>query len=158
MVTAAKAALDLHGPSLFVSMRSSRAPLLVGSSITLVRDLSINALPKPFALFVPCSAAPPADTRMVKVPHEDQGLQTWRFFQLSEEGLFYFFLIRGSIADTQNNFAHVVLLQQLPVASSSIPRQSSMLHSCCCLINDIWFCPLLSVFFVDTLYILLFKS
>lgn len=120
-------------PSLFVNVKASRALLLVGSSVTFVRDLWINAFPKHFALLVPCSAAPPADTRMVKVPHEDQGLQTWSFWQLSEEGLFYFFLIRGSVADTQDNFAHVVLPQQLPVNSSSIPRQRSLFHSCCCL-------------------------
>lgn len=53
---------------------------------------------------MPYCLAPPVDIRMDEVSHEDQGLQTWGFFQLSKEGLIYFFLLIR-----RNNFTNVVL-------------------------------------------------
>lgn len=39
---------------------------------------------------MPYCGAPPADTMVVKVLQEDQGLQMWRFIQLSKQGLSFF--------------------------------------------------------------------
>lgn len=36
-------------------------------------------------------------------------MQTWDFFQLSEEDLIYFILIRWSVADTPNNVNNIDL-------------------------------------------------
>ena len=61
----------------------------------------VSELQKPPGWLSPCCVAPSVNTGIVQVCHEDQGLQTWGFFQVSEEGLIYFLcLIRRSTADT----------------------------------------------------------
>ena len=77
MVTATKAALDLH---------SSHESLLVGENEIqhsssphwllshLEKEVIINAFQEPPGLPMPGYAVPPTDIRVVEVPHEDQGL------------------------------------------------------------------------------------
>lgn len=81
-------------PSFFVSMRSSRASSLVGSSMT-CQEVYHQCTPETFWIACTHCAVLPAAIRMVKVPHEDQGLWTWGFIQ---KGLIYFFLTFNSTA------------------------------------------------------------
>ncbi|KAK4832092.1 hypothetical protein QYF61_020707 [Mycteria americana] len=77
MVTAAKAALELH---------IAHQPLLVGENKVqhstsphwllyhLEKEVIINTFQAPPGLLMPCCVVPPTDIRVVEVPHEDQGL------------------------------------------------------------------------------------
>ncbi|GAB0192653.1 hypothetical protein GRJ2_001730600 [Grus japonensis] len=78
MVTAAKAALELHIPY---------QPLLVGENKVqngtspcwvlyhLEKEVIIDAFQEPPGLLMPCCVVPPTDIRVTEVPHKDQGLQ-----------------------------------------------------------------------------------
>ncbi|KAK4823607.1 hypothetical protein QYF61_004210 [Mycteria americana] len=77
MVTAAKAALELHIP---------HQPLLVGENKVqhsasprlllyhLEKEVIINTFQEPPGLLMPCCVVPPTDISVVEVPHEVQGL------------------------------------------------------------------------------------
>jgi len=65
-------------PFSFVSMRSSRAPLLFVKMLSLMLS-RISGQP---GLLTPCCVAPPADTSVVEIPHGDWDLWTWDCFQL----------------------------------------------------------------------------
>lgn len=67
-----------------------------------------------------CCFVSPADIEVFNVHGEDQGLQIWCCFQLSEEGLLYFFLTRQSVTGTHHNAAHVGCMLILSCKDSPI--------------------------------------
>lgn len=72
----------------------------------LCQEFFNNALQKPPGLSVSCWVALPADNGVIQVPQEDQSLRTAVCFQLSEEGLaYFFFLTRQPMADLHNRTA-----------------------------------------------------
>jgi len=81
---------------------------------------------------VPCCVVPPADLGVVKAHHEDERLRMGGLFQLSEEGLIYFLLIRWSVSDTHYNItcADLPSYPDLSGDSAPIPTQRSMHFSC----------------------------
>ena len=87
--------------SLFFSTRSSRAPLLARSSTTCISKLSLTLCRN----LQDCMCLVfPADVRVIEVPHENQGLWLWGWFQLLVEGLIYFlFLVRWPVVHMHNN-------------------------------------------------------
>ncbi|GAB0209008.1 hypothetical protein GRJ2_003366500 [Grus japonensis] len=77
MVTAAKAALDLHIP--YQALLIGEKKVQHGTSprgllYHLEEKDVINTFQEPPGLLVFCCIAPPADVRVVEVPHKDQGL------------------------------------------------------------------------------------
>ena len=59
--------------------------------------LSVSWTPPPPRFLVPCSISLPTGIGVAQAAHEDEDLPKWGFFQLSEEGIIYFFLIRWSV-------------------------------------------------------------
>ena len=83
-----------------VSMRCSRTPLLLGSSITWRKKLS------PMHPTTSCTAYAllNCSSSMAEVHQEDRGLWIWGCSNLSVEGLIHlFFLVRWTITDTHYN-------------------------------------------------------
>lgn len=115
MVTAAKVSAFPSDFSLFVSIKSSKAPLLSGFLIICVRMLSMHSRNLDFLCLLCCPSR-----EIFKVLHEGQSLWKWSFFQLSDKDFIQFFLIRGSVGEIHNNMD----------GSLSIIRQSSG-QSCC---------------------------
>ncbi|XP_009879658.1 PREDICTED: probable phospholipid-transporting ATPase IIB, partial [Charadrius vociferus] len=56
-------------------MRFRRGPLLIGSSNYLEEEVVVKALQDPSGLLMSFCVIPPADIRVVEVPHEHQGLR-----------------------------------------------------------------------------------
>lgn len=83
------------------SMRLNRASLFIILSCVSIKKLSslhwrnLDCLISVIVAFL----ALPANTRIIKVTHDDQSLQTHSFFKLSEE-VIYICLMRESVADT----------------------------------------------------------
>lgn len=103
-----------------VCSRSRKSPFPVGSLTTCAGKVVIRALQELPRLLVPCFIIlPPA---IVWVPHKDAGLWTWGFFHLSEGLIYYFFLIRRSIADTHYNSIHIRLPIPGPLQGKSCQK------------------------------------
>lgn len=91
MVTAAKMSAFPSDFSSFVSIKSSRAPLLTGFLIICVRMLSMHS--RNLLDFL-CPLCCPS-REIFEVLHDGQRLWKWSFFLLSNKDFIQFFLIRG---------------------------------------------------------------
>lgn len=83
----------------------------------------------------------PSSCHVVQDPREDLSLQTWDFFQLSEEGIIYFFLI-SSLQQTPKTMSSTNP-NLLSAGPSSIPKQN-FTYPCCSLIQRATLHPCLS--------------
>lgn len=86
MVTASKAALDHFFLICTHEVQQSTFPYWLLDH--LCQEFVISALHKS-GLLVPCCVVLQEDIRVVKVPHQDEGLWMWDFFHLFEEGFIY---------------------------------------------------------------------